>query len=435
VSFFACLAWAAAPAQALKTEFHYTDDEQEFTVPAGVHLVKVFLVGGTGGASGAVAGGEAMAVSSGLLLTPGETLYIEVGGRGQSEAEGGEGGFNGGGEGGGGGGGASDIRTSPRSVPLSTEDTRLVIAAGGGGAGATGSESGTKGGNAGAPGESGFYSGGGAGTETEGGAGAVGCFETAAGSGELGLGGDGGFVGVFTGPGGGGGGGLYGGGGGAGACEVGSSGGGGGSSFEGLQTLTSGEPEITITWNPPPSVTITTPDDEATYTQGDVVNANYSCLPGEGTTLKSCSGTVENGEPVNTATTGEHSFTVEAEDNDKGTAIETVSYTVVPKEEPGPGPQPTPPAPQPVPNTTLGKHPKKTIKSKKKKVKVKFSFSSDVAGATFQCKLDKKSFAPCTSPKTYKVKRGKHTFSVEAIGTGGTDATPATFKFKVKKKK
>jgi hypothetical protein len=32
------------------------------------------------------------------------------------------------------------------------------------------------------------------------------------------------------------------------------------------------------------------------------------------------------------------------------------------------------------------------------------------------------------------VKRGKHTFSVEAVGAGGADATPATFRFKVKKK-
>ena len=40
----------------------------------------------------------------------------------------------------------------------------------------------------------------------------------------------------------------------------------------------------------------------------------------------------------------------------------------------------------------------------------------------------------CTSPKSYKVKKGKHTFSVEAVGPGGTDATPATFSFKVKKK-
>jgi hypothetical protein len=88
-----------------------------------------------------------------------------------------------------------------------------------------------------------------------------------------------------------------------------------------------------------------------------------------------------------------------------------------------------------LPDTTITGHPKKTVKTKKKKAKVKFSFSSDVAGATFQCKLDKGAFAPCASPKSYKVKKGSHTFSVEAVASGGTDATPATFSFKVKKKK
>jgi hypothetical protein len=98
-----------------------------------------------------------------------------------------------------------------------------------------------------------------------------------------------------------------------------------------------------------------------------------------------------------------------------------------------------PPAPKSssglLPETTITGKPKKTVKTSKKKAKVKFSFSSDLAGATFECKLDKGSFAPCTSPKTYKVKKGKHTFSVEAVGPAGTDPTPATFSFKVKKKK
>jgi hypothetical protein len=93
-----------------------------------------------------------------------------------------------------------------------------------------------------------------------------------------------------------------------------------------------------------------------------------------------------------------------------------------------------PPSPPTVGNTVLGSHPKKTIKTRKKKVKVKFSFSSNVAGATFKCKLDKGSFALCTSPKTYKVKLGSHTFSVKAVTAGGTDPTPAKFSFKVKKK-
>ena len=128
-------------------------------------------------------------------------------------------------------------------------------------------------------------------------------------------------------------------------------------------------------------------------------------------------------------------------DNDKGQASEERQLHGRREQKknrhpPGPTP-PGPSGPTPsaaVPDTTLGSHPKKTVKTSKSKAKVKFSFSSDVAGATFQCKLDKGAFAPCTSPKTYKVKPGRHTFSVEAVAPGGTDATPATFSFKVKKK-
>jgi hypothetical protein len=91
--------------------------------------------------------------------------------------------------------------------------------------------------------------------------------------------------------------------------------------------------------------------------------------------------------------------------------------------------------PAPVPSTKLRVRPGAKVKTKKSKVKVKFTFSSDVAGATFQCKLDKAAYEACASPKSYKVKPGKHTFSVRAVGPGGTDPTPATFKFKVVREK
>lgn len=98
---------------------------------------------------------------------------------------------------------------------------------------------------------------------------------------------------------------------------------------------------------------------------------------------------------------------------------------------------PPPPVSEPAkdPNTKLGKHPAAKVKTKGAKAKVKFTFSADVAGATFQCKLDKGAYKSCASPKTYQVKLGKHTFSVRAVGPGGgIDSTPATFKFKVVKK-
>ena len=85
------------------------------------------------------------------------------------------------------------------------------------------------------------------------------------------------------------------------------------------------------------------------------------------------------------------------------------------------------------PETTIVKAPKRKIKSKK----AQYVFSSDEAGATFTCVVDKGAAKPCTSPLTLKrLKKGKHTFSVFATdAAGNADPTPATGKFKVKRKK
>ena len=87
------------------------------------------------------------------------------------------------------------------------------------------------------------------------------------------------------------------------------------------------------------------------------------------------------------------------------------------------------------PNTVMNKTPKKTTKTTKRKVKVSFQFSSTVAGSTFACSIDGKAFAACTSGVKYKLKAGKHTFAVRATAGGSTDPTPATYSFKIKKKK
>jgi len=55
---------------------------------------------------------------------------------------------------------------------------------------------------------------------------------------------------------------------------------------------------------------------------------------------------------------------------------------------------------------------------------------------SFECKLDAGPFAPCSSPSTYSVKRGQHTFAVRAKDAeGNVDATPATQTWRVKKAK
>ena len=95
--------------------FALTSTEQCYTVPAGVLELEVVAIGGQGAAGqGAASGGNGAQASAVVPVSPGESLYVEVGGRAVSVG----GAYNGGGEGGndpegegGGGGGASDLRT------------------------------------------------------------------------------------------------------------------------------------------------------------------------------------------------------------------------------------------------------------------------------------------------------------------------------------
>lgn len=82
------------------------------------------------------------------------------------------------------------------------------------------------------------------------------------------------------------------------------------------------------------------------------------------------------------------------------------------------------------PNTTITK-----AKINQAKHKATFRIFSSEPGSTFRCKLDKKAFAPCRSPKTYKhLKRGKHKFQVRAVDKAGNiDSTPAVKRFKIKR--
>ncbi len=115
-----------------------------YTVPAGVTGLTVTLKGAMGGQNSDEvdyddSAGKGGCVTANIAVTPGQLLYVYVGGCGGdgSDLAGGAPGINGGGAGGnftgtvsgGGGGGASDIRLTPSIVD------RIVIAGGGGGAG------------------------------------------------------------------------------------------------------------------------------------------------------------------------------------------------------------------------------------------------------------------------------------------------------------
>jgi CSLREA domain-containing protein len=91
-----------------------------------------------------------------------------------------------------------------------------------------------------------------------------------------------------------------------------------------------------------------------------------------------------------------------------------------------PAASPTPPD-KTKPKVTI----KKAPKAKSTATTAKFVFSSNEK-STFKCKLDKKAWAKCKSPKTYrKLKLGKHVFKVKATDATGNVSAVLTRKFRV----
>jgi hypothetical protein len=109
---------------------------------------------------------------------------------------------------------------------------------------------------------------------------------------------------------------------------------------------------------------------------------------------------------------------------------------------PGPSAVPTPtvtPAPTPPPpprDTTAPRTSLRAARIDQAKRRATFKFGAGEAGSKFLCKLDKKKYRPCTSPKTYKrLKRGKHVFRVKARDrAGNVDRTPVVKRFKLKRR-
>lgn len=310
-------------AHATDVTFSYTGAQQTWVVPAGITSVTVDLygAGGVGGSPGK--GGR---VQTTLAVTPGETLYLYVGGTKSGTTGGFNGGANAGSESGpfiasDGGGGASDIRQGGAAL-----SNRVIVAGGGGGGtpsangGMGGTTTGQAGGNANTDGF-----GGGGGTPSAGGAGGVGTTGIDGSAGSLGNGGGGGNGSGDGQGGGGGGGGYYGGGGGEGGdtANPGAGGGGGGSSFAGTGTSNTthtqgyvsatGNGQIIITYTDLPP-TITTPT-QASITAttatlgGNVTSGGTVAVTGRGV----CVGTSINPTTGCTSTTGTTGvFTVSA---------------------------------------------------------------------------------------------------------------------------
>jgi hypothetical protein len=78
-----------------------------------------------------------------------------------------------------------------------------------------------------------------------------------------------------------------------------------------------------------PAITVTTPAASSSFPQGQSVTASYSCSDG-GSGVASCTGTVSSGAAIDTASTGQHTFTVQSQDATGNSSSKSITYTVTP---------------------------------------------------------------------------------------------------------
>lgn len=83
------------------------------------------------------------------------------------------------------------------------------------------------------------------------------------------------------------------------------------------------------------------------------------------------------------------------------------------------------------PNTSITGHPKAKTTARR----AQFTFNATEVGATFACRLDKRAWTSCTSPRTHtKLAVGKHVFRVRASDAAGNqDTTPATWNWRIRR--
>ena len=108
-------------------------------------------------------------------------------------------------------------------------------------------------------------------------------------------------------------------------------------------------------------------------------------------------------------------------------------------------PLPTPPFAEPAPpvqvvdrkppRTRVLARPRPVLVTDKARRRVVFRFASSESGSRFRCKLDRKPFRSCASPRVYLLALGAHALRIVAVDrSGNADPSPALIKVKVRRR-
>jgi Ca2+-binding RTX toxin-like protein len=87
------------------------------------------------------------------------------------------------------------------------------------------------------------------------------------------------------------------------------------------------------------------------------------------------------------------------------------------------------------PRTRVTARPPAVVFANRSRRRVAFRFTADEARSTFRCRLDRRPFRPCVSPRAYVVGLGRHAVRILAVDPAGNrDRTPAVLRFRVKRR-
>jgi len=108
--------------------------------------------------------------------------------------------------------------------------------------------------------------------------------------------------------------------------------------------------------------------------------------------------------------------------------------TVTELPPPAPAPVSPPPDRRP-PRTRITAHPPGLLKIAGRQRRVVFRFVASERGSHFRCKLDRRPYRPCVSPRAYTVGLGRRAVRVFAIdAAGNADRSPALVRFSLRRR-
>lgn len=100
-----------------------------------------------------------------------------------------------------------------------------------------------------------------------------------------------------------------------------------------------------------------------------------------------------------------------------------------------PAAAPTPPRTPPdrtAPRTRLLHRPATRVYTRHRWRRVAFALGSNEAGSRFRCRIDRRPFRPCRSPRAFNLRLGRHAFRAYAVDPAGNrDPTPVVYRFRI----